>query len=102
MWNVNAEFKCRESKTYLRTKGILPQLEVLPAALPGGDLLLLPFSMGLPPCQESHTRQLMRVPSSCVILFSLILGSWIQPFSCWYLVSSSFLLLFHRFALPAG
>ena len=34
MWNVNVEFKCRESKNYLRITGI-PQLEVcLLAALP--------------------------------------------------------------------
>jgi len=102
MRNVNAEFKCREIKAYLRTMGVLPQVEVLlSATLPRGDLLLLPFSTGPPPCQESHTRKLMRVPS-CAILFSLILGSWIQPFSCSYLVSSSFLLLFHWFTLPAS
>ena len=35
MWNVNAEFKYRESKTYLRITGFLPHPEVcLLAALP--------------------------------------------------------------------
>jgi hypothetical protein len=41
MQNENAEFKCRESKTYLKTTGVLPRSEVrLLAAFLRGDLLL--------------------------------------------------------------
>ena len=50
MRNVDVEFKCRGSKTYLKTTRVLPQMDVrLSVSFPWGDLLLLPLSTWPPP-----------------------------------------------------